>query len=107
MDKIESQIKNFTSLTKNQFHDLLYKLQEYYTNEEPIISDDEFDYLKERYEEIFNEKWEYVGSIPRGSSVKLPVYASSLNKIKGKNAEHDIKLFYDRNNMNDDTHVII
>jgi NAD-dependent DNA ligase len=73
---------NYESLNKKQFHDLLFRLQEKYTNDEPEISDDEFDFLQKFYEKKFDTRWEYTGAKPRhGTAVTLPFPMPSQTKI--------------------------
>lgn len=94
-------IETYENLTQKEYYDKLKYFQDIYTNENPEISDEFFDYLVEFYENKFNEKFEIIGAEPiiLGSENKLTYYMPSLNKIKGYNSKIEKKL----NNFIQDT----
>jgi DNA ligase (NAD+) len=65
----------------------------YYNTGEPLISDQEFDYLVSEYEKAFDEKYQYLGK-SNNKKVTLPVYMGSLDKCKTEKA---LELFKKRN----------
>lgn len=84
---------DFQIISEDEFKTELERLQELYTNDEPEISDQEFDYLAELYLQRFGKKFNQVGAIPRGEVEVLPYPMPSLDKIKGKNSLKDLKKF--------------
>ena len=78
------------TLDENEFLNKLIEYQEEYTNGEPTITDEEFDFLVDMYEKKFRKKFNKVGHIPRDSAVLLPWTMPSLEKFKGDNAEKQI-----------------
>jgi NAD-dependent DNA ligase len=74
-------------MEKEKLYKELKRLQDLYTNDEPEVSDAEFDLLKEKYEQMYGEKFNYVGSLPRFNKVQLPFFLPSIDsKIKGDKA---------------------
>lgn len=73
-------------LSQLEFDNLLRDLQDKYTNDEPLITDAEFDYLVDTYNNKFNSDWNYIGALPNlnKTKVNLNFFMSSLNKIKIK-----------------------
>src|SRR5665647_443603 len=74
-----SKTKN---LNEKEFKDLLLNLQEAYENDEPQISDEEFDYLVRAFERKFDTKYTEVGAKQKGKQVELPYPLWSLDKAK-------------------------
>jgi DNA ligase (NAD+) len=82
---------DYSKLTKAQFFSLLKRLQDLYTNDEPEVSDEEFDRLKDLYETKFGEKFNVIGAVPRFNKVRLPFFLPSIeSKIKGDKALKEI-----------------
>lgn len=76
---------------KKNFYTLLLTLSdEYYNNGSSPLSDNEFDSLKELYEKMHKQKFNYMGS---NGKTPLPCYMGSLNKCKD---EHSIELYKNR-----------
>jgi NAD-dependent DNA ligase len=74
--------------SQKQFYDFLVEASNaYYNTNSPIISDNEFDNLVKQYENEFGDFY-YLGT---AGKEKLPVYMSSLNKIKDDNAIENYK----------------
>lgn len=85
------------NFSQSEFDDLLRDLQEKYTNDEPLVTDAEFDYLVDIYNTKFNADWNYIGAPPNSNKIKvvLNFFMSSLNKIKikeGNIVEANIKI---------------
>ncbi len=87
------QVNHPESLSKEDFITLLTRLQEAYTNVQPLVEDDVFDYLQSFFEEKFNTQWTMVGFKPEKKRVALKYPMPSLNKIKGDTAEKDLALW--------------
>ena len=75
--------------SKEDFYIYLKALSDaYYTTENPMVNDGEFDDLVAEYEEQYNDPYVYLGSGEEvgggaeGKKTKLPVFMSSLNKCK-------------------------
>lgn len=66
----------------------LERLADLYFNEEPEVSDAEFDALKRHYEVMTGKKYKHVGAPARRNKVHLPYYMGSVDaKFKGANAQ--------------------
>ena len=85
-----SLISEFKNLNITEQLELLLHYQELYEAGEPEIDDATFDSLVTVYEKS-GKKFKEVGATPKGSKVELPYYMGSLDKIKGKNADADLK----------------
>ena len=58
-------LENYQKWSKNQFIKTLQNLDDIYYNggaSDVIVSDDEYDFLREKYEEKYG-KWEHIGAI--------------------------------------------
>ena len=93
-------MENIKLLTKTELFNLLVKYQNEYTNNNSLISDDEFDYIQKFYETKYNEKFEIIGSLPETNKVNLEYFMPSLNKIKGKNVNKGLNSFKIKFNPN-------
>ena len=63
----------------SKIHDLLRDAEDAYFNTgSPIMSDDDYDALRERLPDVHNK----VGYVPRSNKVKLPHWMGSLDKLK-------------------------
>jgi DNA ligase (NAD+) len=81
--------------SKEDFYIYLKALSDaYYTTENPMVNDGEFDDLVAEYEEQYNDPYVYLGSGEEvgggggaeGKKTKLPVFMSSLNKCKDESS---------------------
>lgn len=79
-------INNINTLSEKQLYSLLDKLCVEYYNDEPSVSDEKFDTIKELYEKKFNKIYDKVGAPILGSQEKkkLPKWMGSLDKIRDK-----------------------
>lgn len=75
------RISNYRNLDQQQFFDLLRELDEYYTNEQPLVEDQIYNFLYDYYQENFGP-YEEIGAPPRGEAVPLPYPMPSLDKYK-------------------------
>jgi len=105
----EEILKVYSSLTKYKFKNLLEDLQENYTNGEPLVSDEFFDYLTDFYFTKFDEEFNLVGFAPEKAFIKEPLeyYMSSLDKAKGKLANKKLELFLKKNSKIGPTNSLI
>lgn len=69
------------TLDRNNFLALLQLLDEYYHNDEGLISDERYDEVIAIYEAKYG-RYGVVGAQPRGEMVDLPHYLGSLRKVK-------------------------
>lgn len=69
------------TLNQQQFADLLSLLDDYYHNDESLVSDTVYDELIDIYEAKYGP-YNAVGAEPKGMKVLLPYYLGSLRKIK-------------------------
>jgi DNA ligase (NAD+) len=84
-------VADFNRLSSNEQYELLLHYQQTYESGEPEIDDATFDTLQVIYEKKSGKNFKEVGAIPKSSKVELPYYMGSLDKIKGKTAEADLK----------------
>jgi NAD-dependent DNA ligase len=71
-------------LDKVNFANLLKFLDDYYHNDESLVSDETYDELIDMYEAKYGP-YTIVGAEPTGEKVQLPHYLGSLRKIKKDN----------------------
>ncbi len=93
MSEYFEEILNNSELVENKklFYDVLKDLSDvYYESGNSKVTDDEFDLLKDHYEKMHNQTFNYIGST--GKNV-LPIYLGSLNKCKD---DHSLDLFKNR-----------
>lgn len=98
-------LPNYRNLSQDEFYELLIDLQEKYTNSESIITDEEFDFLQEFYENKFNKKFNETGSLPLKNGILLPYKMPSLAKIKGKKSAKELENWLE--NDTSDTEYIL
>ena len=88
-------LQNYQKWSKDQFTKTLQNLDDVYYNgkeSDVIMSDAEYDFLREKYEEKYG-KWEHIGAIvTQKQTVQLPKYLGSMDKYKMNN-EKEIKRF--------------
>jgi DNA ligase (NAD+) len=85
---------DFLKLSSDEKLELLLHYQNTYENNEPDQIDDAvFDTLVKIYENTTGLKYMAVGATPSGNKDVLPYYLGSLDKIKGENAEEDLRRF--------------
>jgi DNA ligase (NAD+) len=86
--------EQYKKYDKNNFLSLLRDLQKEYTNGEPRVDDEFFDYLVDFYENKFNDKFDTIGFIPENnqSKVNLEYYMPSLDKVKESDKTYDNKI---------------
>ena len=71
------------TLSKEQLHKMITTANHYYFNEEPILSDDEYDIIKEFTEEKFEDYVPDIGApVAQSGKVKLQYPMPSMNKKK-------------------------
>ncbi len=87
------RVSEYLSDKKKFYNQLTVYSDAYYNTGEPLISDQEFDYLVSEYEKAFDEKYQYLGK-SNNKKVTLPVYMGSLDKCKTDKA---LELFKKRN----------
>ena len=89
-------LQNYQKWSKDQFIKKLQNLDDIYYNggeSDVIVSDAEYDFLREKYEEKYG-KWEHMGAIvTQKKTVQLPKYLGSMDKYKMNN-EKEIKRFF-------------
>ena len=87
--------QNYQEWSKDQFTKTLQKLDDIYYNggdNDVVISDAEYDFLREKYEEKYG-KWEHIGAVVKHKkTVQLPKYLGSMDKYKMNN-EKEIRKF--------------
>lgn len=87
--------QNYQEWSKDQFTKTLQKLDDIYYNggdSDVVISDAEYDFLREKYEEKYG-KWEHIGAVVKHKkTVQLPKYLGSMDKYKMNN-EKEIRKF--------------
>lgn len=89
------RLKEIENMEEKEFSLLLDDLSQKYYNEGESIPDEEYDELLEIYKQNFGKEYLKVGAIPRvGSSVKLPCYLGSLNKVRTEKEIHSWKSKY-------------
>lgn len=90
---------DYKNFSEKELRKKLQKLQKLYTNDESPLTDDEFDYLKEYYEDKFKTIFSQIGAEPTSArkKIKLPYPMASQNKIKGKNAAKDLENWKNKN----------
>lgn len=80
--------QNYQEWSKDQFTKTLQKLDDIYYNggdSDVVISDAEYDFLREKYEEKYG-KWEHIGAVVKHKkTVQLPKYLGSMDKYKMNN----------------------
>jgi DNA ligase (NAD+) len=81
-------LQNYQKWSKDQFTKTLQNLDDVYYNggeSDVIVSDAEYDFLREKYEEKYG-KWEHIGAIVKHKkTVQLPKYLGSMDKYKMNN----------------------
>ena len=85
---LQQSIKNYKNLSEKNLFLLLKHLDDLYYNNESIITDIEYDILREYSENKYpNNTYFYcIGSeISNNEKVKLPIFMGSMNKIKSEN----------------------
>ena len=91
-------LQNYQKWSKDQFIKTLQNLDDIYYNgqeSDVIVSDAEYDFLREKYEEKYG-KWEHIGAIiTHKKTVQLPKYLGSMDKYKMNN-EKEINRFSDK-----------
>lgn len=76
--------------SQDDFYAFLVKCSNaYYNSGVPLISDQQFDYFVDLYENTFNTSFSYIGKA-NNKKVQLPIKMPSLNKVKDA---HAIQLF--------------
>ena len=86
--RLQQSIKNYKNLSEKDLFLLLKHLDDLYYNDESIITDIEYDILREYSENKYpnNTYFHYIGSeISNNEKVKLPIFMGSMNKIKSEN----------------------
>ena len=86
-------IQNYKNLSETKLFLLLKQLDDLYYNDESIISDIEYDILREYAENKYpsNTYFNCIGSeILSNEKVKLPIFMGSMNKIKSENNTLDV-----------------
>ena len=88
-------LQNYQNWSKDQFTETLQNLDDIYYNgkeSDVIVSDTEYDFLREKYEEKYG-KWEHIGAVvTHKKTVQLPKYLGSMDKYKMNN-EKEIERF--------------
>lgn len=74
-------IENATKFSKEKFKTLLENLQDYYYNDENLVTDKTYDELIDIYEAKYGE-YSVIGSVPKIDSVDLPYFLGSLKKVR-------------------------
>ena len=91
-------LQNYQNWSKDQFTKTLQNLDDIYYNggeSDVIVSDAEYDFLREKYEEKYG-KWEHIGAIVQHKkTVQLPKYLGSMDKYKMNN-EKEIGRFSEK-----------
>jgi DNA ligase (NAD+) len=85
---LQQTIKNYKNLSEKDLFLLLKHLDDLYYNDETIITDIEYDILREYSENKYpnNTYFHCIGSeISNNEKVKLPIFMGSMNKIKSEN----------------------
>jgi len=85
--KEKTYITNYKSLSEKELFILLKQLDDSYYNNESIISDIEYDIMREYAENKYpnNIYFDCIGSeISNNEKVKLPIFMGSMNKIKSE-----------------------
>jgi NAD-dependent DNA ligase len=85
---LQKSITNYKNLSEKELFILLKHLDNSYYNDESIISDIEYDIMREYAENIYpdNTYFHCIGSeISNNEKIKLPVFMGSMNKIKSEN----------------------
>jgi hypothetical protein len=74
---------DFKKISEKKIDAYLSKLDDAYYNQQPLISDDEYDRLIDIYEQRFGKR-EKIGAPPTIDleRIKLPFFLGSLDKIK-------------------------
>jgi DNA ligase (NAD+) len=84
----------FLQLSTDEQLELLLHYQNTYENNLPDqIDDTTFDTLVKLYESVSGLKYSEIGAVPSGNKDQLPYYLGSLDKIKGENADDELKKF--------------
>lgn len=86
--RLQQSIKNYKNLSEKDLFFLLKHLDDLYYNDESIITDIEYDILREYSENKYpnNTYFHCIGSeISNNEKVKLPIFMGSMNKIKSEN----------------------
>ena len=86
--RLQQSIKNYKNLSEKDLFLLLKHLDDLYYNDESIITDIEYDILREYSENKYpnNTYFHCIGSeISNNEKVKLPIFMGSMNKIKSEN----------------------
>lgn len=91
-------LQNYQNWSKDQFTKTLQNLDDIYYNgreNDVIVSDAEYDFLREKYEEKYG-KWEHIGAVvTHKKTVQLPKYLGSMDKYKMNN-EKEIGKFSEK-----------
>ena len=91
-------LQNYQNWSKDQFTKTLQNLDDIYYNgreSDVIVSDAEYDFLREKYEEKYG-KWEHIGAVvTHKKTVQLPKYLGSMDKYKMNN-EKEIGKFSEK-----------
>lgn len=85
---LQKSIKNYKNLSENELFILLKQLDDSYYNDSSIISDIEYDIMREYAENKYpnNTYFQFIGyEISNNEKIKLPVFMGSMNKIKSEN----------------------
>ena len=85
---LQQSIKDYKNLSEKNLFLLLKHLDDLYYNDESIITDIEYDILREYSENKYpnNTYFHCIGSeISNNEKVKLPIFMGSMNKIKSEN----------------------
>ena len=85
---LQKSIKNYKNLSENELFILLKQLDDSYYNDSSIISDIEYDIMREYAENKYpnNTYFQCIGyEISNNEKIKLPVFMGSMNKIKSEN----------------------
>lgn len=89
--KILETLEEYKTLSKKEYKKVLIELQNYYSYDNPLLSDAQFDFYQEYYSNKYNEEWEYSESLPADDKVLIEYSMPSLRKYKGASAKKDIE----------------
>jgi len=91
LKEIKKALNYLENLSLERIHKILkYLSDKYYNEDEHVVSDEVFDYIKEHYEKKSGKKFEVGSKIKNeDNKVALPFYMKSLDKIKPSMKEFD------------------
>lgn len=70
------------TLSKDDFINILKELNKAYYNETPLLTDNEYDIIKDLFEQKYGETYSEVGAVIEKNKIALPYYMGSMDKIK-------------------------